>query len=526
MKNIFLAVLPVLAVLAGCAPSEQGRLGSDPESGDRVEVSLAASIEGSVDVAGGGAGPATRVNGAGNAWTGDERLGVFMIDPSADYDYPEFGYNEMMHDNLLYTVATNNVMTPGEGTPTMYYPQSGTVDLVAYYPYDDGWRQGSGTNQIDISTDVMWAKATGKSKSEAPVPLQFSHVMSKITLNVKAGEGVNSVDIDNLRNALGSVQMTMPDQAKLYLRDGSMDQKGSGTFFLKSTEVPGGFQAGFSTLVIPHTGAEFPNRAVEFRVGLPSTTYRWNIPSSANFEGGKHYIYNVTVSMTGITVGGMTIADWTVGYGGGDNLAGSGEAEIYVPSYGVGDVYPDPLSGKPAIGIIYELDASGKSGKIVAFDEGPEAGWSYDFSSQIQVASYSDGTENMKRVQYLGLFDRMEHFKWADRKNSPDGATNNTVEYENNQVGVWYHPARNELKALYAAWNGSTGTTANQSARDAFNKKLRDAGGDPIEDRIYWSSDEYGATDAVSVNFTTGEHSYVAKNTYFRSRAIMRFTVL
>ncbi|MDR2809710.1 MAG: fimbrillin family protein, partial [Tannerellaceae bacterium] len=273
----------------------------------------------------------TRTTAGGNEWVQNDGVGIFMVMANGQIT----NSTDCLADNKKHTITntTTGEMAPDGGTP-IYYPQSGTVDFVAYYPYGD---KGTNAGQVNGSTyiykvsvadqnapaaiDVLYAKKEGVSKSKTvPVDLQFSHALSKITLNVTNGEGITAGDISGL-TADKVVFKGMPIEASIALQDGTVTAGSdlSQTFNpLKATAPPSGYQATFSAILVPQAGTS--GRTVTFTAG--GTPYIWTIPNSDVFSSGRHYTYTITVKQSGIEVSPVTISKWN------ENNNGTSEVEI------------------------------------------------------------------------------------------------------------------------------------------------------------------------------------------------------
>ena len=134
--------------------------------------------------------------------------------------------------------------------------------------------------------------------------------------------------------------------------------------------------------------------------------------------------------------------------------------------YNVGDYYSeDGLQG-----VVFEVSADGKSGKIVSLNQSAAA-WTTDSSCQngyISSSDWNDGTFNMPFVKLVSSWQtKFPAFKWSADLGSR-----------------WYLPAYNELKLF----------TLDDDVRDAVNRTLVANGGTKIYGKGsgagYWSSTE------------------------------------
>ena len=304
------------ALMTGCSQHD------DPiENGERTAVTFTAGIDGAAVPMASNGGPKTRTTATGDEWVSGDGVGIFML--TANGALTNDG--DRLADNKKHTVtnASTGEVSPEGGTPICYL-QSGTVDFVAYYPYGTA-SAGSTTPGTVNSTgytytisiagqsdpaaiDVLYTKQTGVSKQRTAVNLEFEHKLSKVTLNVKAGEGIAPGDISGLA-ASALAFGGMPVEASVALQNGAVtaDTDLSQTFNPLKVTTTSGYQATFSAILVPQAGTS--GRTVVFTVG--GQPYTWAIPDSDVFAGGTHYIYEITMKKTGITVGTQTITPWT-----------------------------------------------------------------------------------------------------------------------------------------------------------------------------------------------------------------------
>ena len=130
-------------------------------------------------------------------------------------------------------------------------------------------------------------------------------------------------------------------------------------------------------------------------------------------------------------------------------------------TYNVGDYYNE--NGKQ--GVVFEVTADGRHGKIVSLDEA-ELQWctdeQYYEKIKLGLTNKSDGKVNTDNVMHRGDKDQYPPFVWCRKKGAD-----------------WYLPAVDELVAIFN----------NQSA---INSTLAEYNAELING-YYWSSTEYGA---------------------------------
>lgn len=292
-----LALLTGVALLGGCLRDE----GMAADDGG-IPVDFSASIQ-----------AISRTAGVGDTWTAEDPVGIFMLPASGTIEATPAD-----RANVKYKVsdAESGSLSPVSGTP-LYYPQSGNVDFIAYYPYGErGDVAGKVTSEnkykINLSDqshpvtlDVLRAEKKNVAKSKTAVSLKFRHVLSKITLNVKVEANIG------FQGTMTGDDVTiggMPAGAVLDLQSGALTAEPAAAIHpLKAAVATTDFDATFSAIIVPQAGTA--GRTVVFT--LDGGVYTWTIPGSEVFVSGNHYVYPVTIRTTGVEVGTPQIDSWT-----------------------------------------------------------------------------------------------------------------------------------------------------------------------------------------------------------------------
>ena len=365
------ALLAGLLVMGGCSDDD----GFSPDDGDRVAVSFSAGIDGAaipgvksgtrsasfgadgmqaitgVTDAGvpyadyvaedgfptrtfypgrqaaiqsaNGSGLKTRTTAGGDEWVQNDGVGIFMLTNLGTITTAA----HRLTDNKKYNATPGNPaskadFSPDDGTD-IYYPQSGNVDFIAYYPHGtintaDYTYNISVTDQTNpAAIDVLYAKTTNVAKSKTAVNLAFDHALSKVTLNVTLGDGLTSLAGSDITAA----KLTgMPQTATMALQDGAVTAGTAGDISSLRGTVPGGasYDATFSAILIPQSSGG-TNRTIVFTVD--GTSYTGIIPNGDIFAPGNHYTYPVTVKKSSVTMGTVSIDNWNTN----NNPAGNAE---------------------------------------------------------------------------------------------------------------------------------------------------------------------------------------------------------
>lgn len=197
-----------------------------------------------------------------------------------------------------------------------------------------------------------------------------------------------------------------------------------------------------------------------------------------------------------------------------------------------GTAYINDVSNA-CIGIVFEVNADGKSGKIVSLDEGQDLVWATEGSTYATTATgannVADGTANMAIIKALDDdYSDFPAFKWcADR--TEGGLT-------------WYLPALNEWQDLYAASCGfklvDKGTQVGageverweqyhteysnyETQRAAFNLRITAANGVELSNELV--SNETGDAYTLFFNYEMANKNSMVKHLKRKVRAFAKF---
>lgn len=183
--------------------------------------------------------------------------------------------------------------------------------------------------------------------------------------------------------------------------------------------------------------------------------------------------------------------------GGGD---GGGDEDPAGKTYKIGDVYDNGFIR----GMVFAVDEGGEHGTMMSLGDTVTV-WSYAYEEA--MGSFPrDGLSNTRavyrmpnwRVNYPG-------FLWCSKMNVMG-------------IDRWFIPNPNELHQLYTVYTAD---------KDGFNSLLKAAGGVPVEDTVYWTSNESGPEISIPFDMKTGENVFyptdMDKRNEYRFRAFCRF---
>lgn len=255
------------------------------------------------------------------AFDNGEKVDVFINEnattPSIEYPQP-----------LVYTSGTGGVLTTSD---EQYYPQSNGVNIFAVYPSGVAGTNVNATNvafyvesdqrEEDAykASDLMVGAPANNpvSKTSGTVQLTFKHCLSKININISAGDGIDPID---LQDATVTILNTTTG-GTFNVQTGAVTANGvqaaatpiiAGTLEVREDT---GVQ-GISAIIVPQTvsaGRQF----ISIRYGgdqqTPATELFYTLPQAASvdFAAGYSYTFNITAKKSGLTLDGSTITDWT-----------------------------------------------------------------------------------------------------------------------------------------------------------------------------------------------------------------------
>ncbi len=220
---------------------------------------------------------------------------------------------------LVYTTGSNGAMTPPTDKQP-YYPSSGNgVNIFAVYPKGTSIADNNTfTIQTDQSTDanykksdLMYGAPSGNStvsRQKAAVSLQFKHLLSKVTVELKSGAGSPSLDgaTVELQNVKPTTTLTATNSS------GSISAAAGTAQAITVMKATSSVLSG-SAIVIPQTLAtSFIKVTLKDGGVLTSNTLTDSSNSAINsvvLASGKAYKYTITVNLTKLDVT-SSIGDW------------------------------------------------------------------------------------------------------------------------------------------------------------------------------------------------------------------------
>ena len=255
--------------------------------------------------------------------------------------------------------------------------------------------------------DLMWAKAETTFQGQNVSPrLSFTHLMSKLVLNVKSDAKESG--------ALAGGAVTLhgfKDAATANLLRGQISATGSASD-VEPTAVAAasGYEATYEAVLVPQSleaGAEFMTMVTTGNVAIKGA-----LASALTLSAGQEVVLEVILKEEECVVKVQEIKAWT-----SDSEQLNADAEKIYPTVELLDLYD--YDGIQGIVIALEEGSEGKHGWVVSLDE-----------AELQARTISDlimwtstdklsTKEYWERVlEYDASLDEFPAYQWVDNKNA------------------------------------------------------------------------------------------------------------
>lgn len=297
------AVTSVVAVLLAAGCSEEN---NEPAGNASNAAIVTASI--------GKADNVTSTRASNMVWDADDCIGISTSSAKGKTNYINIQYKT---DGSVFKPVSG---AAGEDN-TIYFQDTSPTEFTAYYPYEgvNGTKPGSNgvitrtLTVADQSTanlpaiDYLWAQQTAQS-SNPKVDFQFSHRMSRIILNFKAGAGT-VLPTDGLTYTLTG----LATEGTFNTVTGEAQATGTASTLEKLPTITTAGQPTGTAILWPQAA-----NSVRLQLTLNGTTFgaALTFPSGTAGEAlapSTSYTFNVNVERTGIEISKADIEDWTDG---------------------------------------------------------------------------------------------------------------------------------------------------------------------------------------------------------------------
>ena len=278
-------------------------------------------------------GPGTQTKVTGNAFDALDEIGLYVTDYVDNITPMPLQISGNRANNLTVTFDGAS-WTPEK---TIYWG-AGKSDVYAYYPYmsiSDVESQyfevaADQTGEGYEASDFLWAKAEGVKQTDGAVNLQMSHLMSKLTVKIVAGEDY----VGSLPDDASVLLHSTVTGARVDLTKGSVSKdpySGAKSIKMKKLGLRSfdGYDAVvYEAVVVPQM---LEGSVPLLEINSKSVSYL--MEDYFNFRPGVAYTYTATLktSTTAIKVEiGCELEDW-------NSTGGSGSGEDEEGGEGSGD---------------------------------------------------------------------------------------------------------------------------------------------------------------------------------------------
>ncbi|MCC8035926.1 MAG: fimbrillin family protein, partial [Rikenellaceae bacterium] len=312
VRNLFMAGCAGILALASCSSDDSGDvIGRNP-------IRFNSGIE-------------TRA--VDQTW-GNDAIGVYMIENGSTLSATSIVDGAA---NKKFTTAGTGDFVHATQSDQIRFPESGSVDFIAYYPYRQTITDykypidvSDQTESADI--DFMYAKADGYSKSSSSVTLTFKHSLSAIRLSIEDQEG----------NSLSGMTVALEGlntEAEYSLVDKSITNLSNIADIETVVSNVSGAAAQADAILIPASGLS----GVNLKIYVPSSGMEYNEDFNYELKAETRHLYAIVLKGDGTVTLQPTgnIDGWDTEDNTGNPIEidpDGAEAGTKANPYGVGDL--------------------------------------------------------------------------------------------------------------------------------------------------------------------------------------------
>ena len=228
--------------------------------------------------------PCYMTKATATAFESGDKIGLYVVETPAPLQ---------VSGNYVNNLEATYNGTQWTGDTGLKWPSTTSVcDIYAYYPFMEVSSITAAPFSVLLdqsagigACDFLWGKAAEQAYTTDAIPLQFSHKLSKITLNLVKGPDYAG---DLPSNAVFYVHSTVTD-ATVDLTTGSVTKDPYGT--AKSITCHKVDDATYEAVIIPQRLA---SRTPLFEMVANGVSYL--VEGSFNFKPGVNYNFNVTLN--------------------------------------------------------------------------------------------------------------------------------------------------------------------------------------------------------------------------------------
>ena len=242
----------------------------------------------------------TRAND--NSFDDGDAVGIYVV----NYDGSTAG---TLKDNGNQADNTEFVYNGGgwnTSTPIYWKDKNTTADFYAYYPYSNSANidahpfnvKEDQSNEANFwASDFLWGKTTKVAPSSNAVGIQVNHVLSRMVIKIKPGNGFTSEDWKNANKSV-TIANVLTD-ATINLATGIATATG-----VAGSITPWAKSSTYEAMIIPQTVAA-DTKLIVITVNGTNYVYR----TGHTFEANVIHTFSVTISKTDSNVD-VSIGTW------------------------------------------------------------------------------------------------------------------------------------------------------------------------------------------------------------------------
>lgn len=240
-----------------------------------------------------------------------DRIGVFVTEYDGDFA-TELAVSGNYVDNGLFTYTGNALV----GEKSIYYPVINNVDIYGYHPYRETVESvvalpfTVNADQQEAAafkaSDFVWAKRANVAANNSVVNLSFSHRMSKVEIEVEAGEGIP--DLTGMAVTVRGVVCS----GTVDLRTGqpALSDTALVRAVLAQPVVLGTTSQRFQAIVFPQTVSE---GTYLIEIALNGKKYTYQVPQGGQiFGSGKeqYFRFMLNAYQKELLLKSASVSDW------------------------------------------------------------------------------------------------------------------------------------------------------------------------------------------------------------------------
>lgn len=232
----------------------------------------------------------TRV--ANGAFAIDDAIGVYAVSTATD------GLTSGV--NVKY-VATNTTADFSADAP-IYFQDRNDVNVSAYYPYTETVTNNTLSVSLSDQKDILFAHKDNVAYTETSLALTFDHVLTQLTLVLKAGDGIENLD------ALTAVKLKdLVSAASWNVLTGALTNGDTKTDYeVTSFTANQDGSKSLSLLAFPVSG----ETSIALKVTYDGVDYDATLTAGSGLAAGNNYTYTVNIKQSGLAINGSTINEW------------------------------------------------------------------------------------------------------------------------------------------------------------------------------------------------------------------------